>query len=161
MVGLYETAVDELCSWTAAGKRVRPKVIASTATIRRAPDQVNKLFLRRLEVFPPHGTSIEDNFFSIQRAPSEKYPGRRYLGICAIGRRYPVATIRVYVALLAAAKRLYDQYDSIERLPTVKGPWAGWSAWECPMSLDDTLIKRWNRSAFVLRIHSVPSINPS
>jgi hypothetical protein len=113
MVGLYETAVDELCSWTVAGKRVRPKVIASTATIRRAPDQVNKLFLRQLEVFPPHGTSIEDNFFSVQRAPSEKYPGRRYLGICAIGRRYPVATIRVYVALLAAAKRLYDQYDAL------------------------------------------------
>ena len=36
LVGLYETAVDELCSWTVDGKRVRPKVVASTATIRRA-----------------------------------------------------------------------------------------------------------------------------
>ena len=44
MVGLYETAVDELCSWEVDGKRVRPKVVASTATIRRAPDQVQKLF---------------------------------------------------------------------------------------------------------------------
>ena len=113
MVGLYETAVDELCSWTVGGERVRPKVIASTATIRRAPDQVYKIFLRRLEVFPPHGTSIEDNFFSVQRTPCDKYPGRRYLGICAVGRRYPVATIRVYVALLAAAKKLYEQYDSL------------------------------------------------
>lgn len=38
MVGLYEAAVDELCSWTVDGKKVRPKVVASTATIRRAPD---------------------------------------------------------------------------------------------------------------------------
>ena len=67
MVALYETAVDEMCSWTVNGKRVRPKVIASTATIRRAPDQVRKLFLRKLDVFPPQGTSIEDSFFAIQR----------------------------------------------------------------------------------------------
>ena len=38
MVGLYEAAVDELCSWEVDGKKVRPKVVASTATIRRAPD---------------------------------------------------------------------------------------------------------------------------
>ena len=48
MVGLYEAAVDELCSWEVDGKRVRPKVVASTATIRRAPDQVQKLFVRKL-----------------------------------------------------------------------------------------------------------------
>ena len=113
MVGLYETAVDELCSWKVAGKKVRPKVIASTATIRRASDQVNKLFLRKLDVFPPHGTSIEDNFFSLQRKPSDDHPGRRYLGVCAVGRRYPVTLIRIYVALLASAKKLYDQYDSL------------------------------------------------
>jgi hypothetical protein len=36
MVGLYETAVDELASWNVEGKSVRPKVIASTATVRKA-----------------------------------------------------------------------------------------------------------------------------
>src|SRR5262249_1860495 len=113
MVALYETAVDELCSWTVDGKRVRPKVVASTATIRRAPDQVRKLFLRKLEVFPPQGTSINDSFFAIQRPPSEEYPGRRYLGVCAFGRRYPAATIRVYVALMAAAQTLFEKYDNL------------------------------------------------
>lgn len=113
MVALYETAVDELCSWTVNGKRVRPKVIASTATIRRAPDQVRKLFLRKLEVFPPQGTSIEDSFFAIQRSASDDYPGRRYLGICAFGRRYPAAMIRVYVAAMAAAQKLFGTYDSL------------------------------------------------
>jgi hypothetical protein len=113
MVALYETAVDEMCSWTVNGKRVRPKVIASTATIRRAADQVRKLFLRRLDVFPPQGTSIEDSFFSIQRPAGVEYPGRRYLGICAFGRRYPVAMIRVYVALMASAQRLFEKYDNL------------------------------------------------
>ncbi len=113
MVALYETAVDEMCSWTVNGKRVRPKVIASTATIRRAPDQVRKLFLRKLDVFPPQGTSIKDSFFALQRPAGTQYPGRRYLGICAFGRRYPVAMIRVYVALMASAQRLFEKYDNL------------------------------------------------
>jgi hypothetical protein len=39
MVGLYETAVDELCGWTLDGKTVKPKIIASTATVRKAKDR--------------------------------------------------------------------------------------------------------------------------
>ena len=113
MVALYETAVDEMCAWTVSSKRVRPKVIASTATIRRAADQVQKLFLRKLDVFPPQGTSIADSFFALQRPAGGKYPSRRYIGICAFGRRYPVAMIRVYVALMASAQRLFEKYDNL------------------------------------------------
>lgn len=113
MVGLYESAVDELCSWEVDGKKVRPKVVASTATIRRAPDQVQKLFVRKLEVFPPQGTSIRDSFFAIQRPTGAEYPGRRYLGLSPFGRRYPVAMIRSYVAHMAAAQVLYDKYDRL------------------------------------------------
>lgn len=113
MVGLYESAVDELCAWTVAGKTVWPKLVASTATIRRAPDQVQKLFVRQLEVFPPQGTSIKDSFFAIQRPIGPEYPGRRYLGLCAFGRRYPVAMIRSYVAHMAGGQVLYDKYDRL------------------------------------------------
>lgn len=113
MVGLYESAVDELCSWDVDGRKVRPKVIASTATIRRAPDQVQKLFVRKLEVFPPQGTSIRDSFFALQRPVGFDQPGRRYLGICAFGRRYPVAMIRCYVAHMAATQVLYEKYDNL------------------------------------------------
>jgi len=113
MVALYEAAIDELCCWEVNGKRVRPKVIASTATIARAPDQVRKLFVRKVEVFPPQGTNIQDSFFAIQREIGEKYPGRRFLGICAFGRRYPVAMIRSYVAHMAAAQVLYDKYGNL------------------------------------------------
>ncbi|MCT7970375.1 DISARM system helicase DrmA [Laspinema sp. D1] len=110
LVGLYETAVDELASWEVNGKKIRPKVVASTATIRQAQTQVNNLFLRSLQVFPPQGLDIEDNFFSRQREPSEEDPGRRYLGICAPGKRLKAAMIRVYVATLASAQTLYDKY---------------------------------------------------
>ena len=67
LVGLYETAVDELSTWTVDGQRVRPKVIASTATIRRAGDQVKRLFDRKLGVFPPPGLDARDSFFALQR----------------------------------------------------------------------------------------------
>ena len=110
LVGLYETAVDKLATWEVGGKPVRPKVIASTATIRQAETQVNSLFQRRLQVFPPQGLNIEDNFFSQQNAPTSTHPGRRYLGICAPGRRLKAAIIRVYLAVLASSQTLYEQY---------------------------------------------------
>ena len=69
---------------------MRPKVIASTATIRRAGDQVDALFVRKLAVFPPPGLDARDSFFALQRDRPEEQddkPGRRYLGICAPGRR--------------------------------------------------------------------------
>jgi len=106
LVGLYETAVDELSSWNVNGSRVRPKIVASTATIRRAGDQVKRLFDRQLAVFPPPGLDARDSFFALQRDRPEEQdakPGRRYLGVCAPGRRYKQVLIRVYVAQLRAA----------------------------------------------------------
>ena len=92
------------------GKKVRPKVVASTATIRRANDQVHGLFLRKLNIFPPTGLEISDNFFSLQRKSDERNPGRKYIGICASGRRLKAALIRVYVALLSAGQVLFEKY---------------------------------------------------
>lgn len=110
LVGLYETAVDQLCTWEVGGKKVRPKVIASTATIRKAADQVHATFLRQVRVFPPQALDVRDNFFARQRPPSEQDHGRLYLGICAPGRRLKVALIRVYVAFLSAGQQLYERY---------------------------------------------------
>jgi hypothetical protein len=110
LVGLYETAVDHLATWKVDGQAVRPKVIAASATIRRAEQQVQALFLRRVTIFPPQGLDVEDNFFSRQRPPSALTPGRRYIGIRASGRRLKASLIRVYVAHLAAAQVLYDKY---------------------------------------------------
>jgi hypothetical protein len=112
LVGLYETAVDELCTWEVDGRPVRPKVIASTATIRRAETQIRNLYCRRAEVFPPAGLEVEDNFFSRQRPATPEEPGRRYLGICAPGIRVKTALIRVYVAFMAAAQLQFERYGA-------------------------------------------------
>ncbi len=110
LVGLYETAVDRLCTWEVNGKKIRPKVIASTATIRNAKDQLHALFLRKLETFPPNGLDISDNFFSLQRKSSDKTPGRKYIGICAAGRKLKKALLRVYVAMLSSGQAMYEKY---------------------------------------------------
>jgi hypothetical protein len=115
LAGLYEAAVDRLATWELGnGKRVRPKVIASTATARRAPRQIGAIFDRRTEVFPPPGLDIGDSFFARQRptAPgTDGYaPGRRYVGICAHGIRMKSTLIRVYVSVLGAAQKVYEKY---------------------------------------------------
>jgi len=110
LVGLYETVVDRLSTWEVDGKKVRPKVVAATATIRRAAQQVYALFMRQVRVFPPQGLDAADSFFARQQTPGEATPGRRYLGICASGRNLKAAHIRVYVAYLAASQYLYNQY---------------------------------------------------
>jgi hypothetical protein len=112
LVGLYETAVDYLATWEVNGKRVRPKVIASTATVRNASTQVHRLFARRVTVFPPHGLDAEDNFFSVQRPPGEEFPGRLYIGVCAPGKRLKTVLIRVYLAYLSAAQTLFEHHGS-------------------------------------------------
>jgi len=109
MVGLYETAVDELCGWKLGEHTVKPKIIASTATVRKAREQVNNVFMRRVSVFPPHGLDVEDNYFSVQR-PIEDKPGRRYLGVCSPGSSRPAMLIRVYTAFLTAAQALFDRF---------------------------------------------------
>lgn len=109
MVGLYETAVDELSTWKIGGKTIRPKIIASTATVRKAEEQMNNVFLRQVAVFPPHGLDVEDNFFAVQR-PVEEKPGRRYIGVCSPGSSRPAVLIRVYVAFLTAAQSLFEHF---------------------------------------------------
>ena len=109
MVGLYEAAVDELCTWTVGGTTVKPKIVASTATVRKAKEQVNNVFMRRMAVFPPSGLEVADNFFSVQR-PVAQMPGRRYLGVCSPGSSRPAMLIRVYTAFLTAAQDLFDRF---------------------------------------------------
>lgn len=112
MVGLYETAVDELSSWKIGETKVRPKIVASTATVRKASEQVKGVFMRRVTIFPPSGLDVEDDFFSVQR-PIAKKPGRRYVGICAPGCSRPAVLIRTYTAFLTAAQALFDRFGPV------------------------------------------------
>lgn len=106
MVGLYEAAVDFLCELPVAGARRPPKVICSTATVRRAREQIRSLFGRQMSLFPPRGINDGDNFFS-QILTNE--PGRLYVGVGAPGRALRAVSVRSYAVLLAAANKYFDR----------------------------------------------------
>ncbi len=110
MVGLYESALDELCTRKVEGKTIRPKIVASTATVRRAEHQIQALFNRSsVEVFPPPGPDRRNSFFADVHAPS-KSNARLYLGIAAQGRSPKLIMLRSYLALLAAAQKAYMRH---------------------------------------------------
>ncbi|MBA8792842.1 hypothetical protein FHX74_000436 [Friedmanniella endophytica] len=110
MVGLYETAIDELCTRQQDGQPVRPVFVASTATVRRAEAQVKQVFARSLTVFPPPLLDAGDTFFSRRVDPSPATPSRRYRGILASGERLTAIEIRVMTAVLEYGQYLFDTY---------------------------------------------------
>jgi hypothetical protein len=107
MAGLCETAVDALCTRKVAGEQVRPKIIASTATVRRAEAQIQALFGRsRTMIFPPPGPDRRDSFFA--RSVHEPEESRLYMGVAAPGRSPKVLFLRAVTTLLAAARRAWE-----------------------------------------------------
>ncbi|WP_062428733.1 DISARM system helicase DrmA [Herbidospora daliensis] len=108
-VGLFEAAVDELCTW---GDNHGPKIVASTATTKRADAQVLGVFARELAIFPPQVIDVADTFFSRQVAITPADPGRRYLGVCAHGVRLKSAEIRLAEILLIAGQTTFDKYGA-------------------------------------------------
>lgn len=98
MVGLYEGVIDYLCSMQ--GSR-RPKIIASTATIRRAKEQCRALYDRPMFQFPPPGLDASDSYFAKE---NDRAAGRLYVGFLPTASSSPLtAQIRSVVALQQGA----------------------------------------------------------
>ena len=116
MAGLYETVIESLCAREADGQRVplaaqarvvRPKIVASTATVRHAREQIQALFARPItHVFPPLGPERRDSWFA-RTMPASKKRARRYFGVAAQGRNPKEAMRRVLLALMGAAERAW------------------------------------------------------
>jgi hypothetical protein len=93
VAGLYEIAVDEL----ATRDGVRPKVIGSTATIKRADSQIRALFNRDAFQFPPPGLHHSNSGI----ATLDPYdPGRLYIGVTTAGRSAKFALQAVTASIL-------------------------------------------------------------
>jgi ATP-dependent helicase YprA (DUF1998 family) len=97
LAGLYETAIDIAAA--------RPKIVASTATIRRAQQQGARLFDRSVRQFPPAGLDSRDSWFAVE-APREMKADRSYLGVLAPATSQATLLIRVYAALLHHAAQI-------------------------------------------------------
>lgn len=106
MVGLYETAIDFLSTHEVNGKPVRPKVLASTATVRRASEQIQALFARKhVAVFPPPGVDDSESYFA---EVDHESPGRLYVGVAAQARSMKGILLRTYTTALTAAQKQYE-----------------------------------------------------
>ena len=104
VAGLYETAFDLIASRLIDGRRRGPKIVASTATVRRAETQIRALFGReRTEIFPPPGPSRHDSFFA---RTDRGTPGRLYLGVASPGRGPKLVFLRTLQTLLSGARAL-------------------------------------------------------
>lgn len=112
MVGIYETAIDLLCSH----KNVRPKIIASTATIRRSKDQCKALYARDVRQFPAPGLDASDSFFAREASISDSRPGRQYVGVMPSGKTSTTMQVRLLASaiqgtdLLKADEEIKDSY---------------------------------------------------
>ncbi|HEX3658543.1 MAG TPA: helicase-related protein [Pirellulales bacterium] len=101
MVGQYETIIQELCSKEINGQYIRPKIIASTATICRAAEQCHALYncgSDRVFLFPPQALRGGDSFFALEDQAAD---GRLYVGVHASALpSHTTAQVRTLSALL-------------------------------------------------------------
>ena len=94
LTALYEVAVDVLTSKD--GKKA--KVIASTATIRGAQEQIRHLYGRDYLQFPLAVQKQNDTFVS-REVPVTEQPGRLYIGLCSPGVIIKIQAIQLIAAL--------------------------------------------------------------
>jgi hypothetical protein len=119
MVGLYEGVIEELCTDRRVDPPVIPKIVSSTATIRRYEDQVKSLYGRSsVALFPPPGLTAGDSFFATyeRRQDGSLAPGRKYVGVYAPGLgSQQTVQVRTFSILL----------QSVQALPTKaeQDPW--------------------------------------
>lgn len=119
ITGVYEAAIHKLCE----NNGVYSKIIASTATIRNAQQQIKSLYASGYTQFPPQGISINDSFFA-ELAQKEDKPARMYLGCMAIGTSPTTMMIRTMSSLLFATRYLTELgYDDkvIDSFWTITG----------------------------------------
>jgi hypothetical protein len=110
LTGIYEAAIDIICSRDG----IRPKVVGSTATIRRAAEQVRDLFYRDVRQFPPPVIDADDSCFAVV---DDTKPGRQYVGLSTIGRSAKFAIQATYAACLLASDERRGILDDGERDP--------------------------------------------
>lgn len=116
MVGLYETMIEEFCT----KENIKPKIIASSATISRAKEQINSLYGRGVEnvnIFPAQCLSSGESFFAFEDKEMKAMPSRMYVGIFASALpSHATAQVRVLSALLQSVKSI-PVADEKERDP--------------------------------------------
>ena len=108
--GIYEASIGVLCEI----KGRRPKVLASTATIREAEAQIKSIYGNQTQLFPPSGRDSRSSYF-VEERPDQ--PGRLYLGVLSAGNTPATSFIRTSAAILQSHPAVDSQggLDEFER----------------------------------------------
>lgn len=101
VTGLYEVAFQKMCT----NNGIRAKVVASTATIKNADEQIKSLYGEGYTQFPPQGLDTDDSYFAI-KSTSESKPSRMYMGCMGTGTSSTTIMVRVMAATLYATRYL-------------------------------------------------------
>lgn len=115
-VSLFESAIDQLCSYKRQdGIVIRPKIISSTATTRNTKLQVRALYDRDVSIFPKNGTDYDDSFFAFYKREKQDENSdwsyvskRKYIGIMPTGRTQMTTQMRL-AAILFVHRALYER----------------------------------------------------
>ena len=109
IAGIYEAGIETVIRELG----VKPKYIASTATVSEAHNQIRNLYARKIQIFPPPGLSCDDMYFA--RADQDR-PGRMYLGYLAPNLSRQKSMSPIVAALMAAPGILFGQNQDFEKL---------------------------------------------
>ena len=117
MVGAYETVIEALCI-DPLGGMIFPKIVASTATISRAREQISSLYARpEVMLFPPSGLDAADSFFAREAIDEEgkPKPGRLYVGVLAPAHTsLQTSEARVFATLMQSASLLDGEAGDLD-----------------------------------------------
>lgn len=117
MVGAYEMVIEALCM-DPLGGMVRPKIVASTATISRAREQVQGLYARNsVTLFPPVGLDAADSFFAREAVDDagRPKPGRLYAGVLAPAHvSLQTSEARIFATLMQHAALLDGEPSDLD-----------------------------------------------
>lgn len=102
LAGVYEAGFEALVEVTSGA---RPKVIASTATIRNAAAQCRRIYGREGAVFPSPGIRADDSFFS-RLETGNLANSRLYVGVMGQGLRSTIAMAWLMSATLQGVHEL-------------------------------------------------------
>ena len=108
-LGTTVAVFDAVIQMLLAANGSKPKIVASTATIRASDEQVKGLYGRHVALYPPSGLDDDTTFFS---RPVASGQGRLYLGLMPQALSQMSATVSASAPLIEIPQVLRAHPDS-------------------------------------------------
>lgn len=111
LTGLYETAIDILCTNEITG--AKPKIISSTATTKKSDVQIKHLFNSKdTKIFPPQGFEFGDSYFAEVLPTSAEHPGKLHVGVCSTSVSGYNVDSRIAACILRKIRHIHENKNN-------------------------------------------------